>query len=441
VGACGTLPPEQASNATATTAPTFTHDVETPATLPTFTPAALPTLPDVPPPTVQPTRTPLPASLPKFPLDGYVMLFTKDDNLYFQDGENTPIQLTQAKGASKYHVRLSNDNQKVVYYEAGGDIYSINTVGTQEKIIIPKNWLDSLEMGTQIRFLNFVPKTHLLFVETMLCKEKSSVSLCSTIIFLADTDIGEIRKLADLGLALQNHDPIIQDNIRFSPDGKMMAVGTMGGVAIFTLDGKIIRENILPYTPSEADVPFPSLFWLPDSSGLLVALPDKNRPDPFYVDGTAPAYTIWRYKIEDNSTAQIPFDPPVAGTFEVSPDGNWIVYGGLSPAATELYLGNLADGSAKAFGNDLMRNFQWSSDSKYFIHGNAVVISFDKPPVLGGGSTQWIDSNHFIYFDSTENNPAIQQKRILIGEIRGNEVYYYESGLPYSGLSTIKPKQ
>jgi hypothetical protein len=287
--------------------------------------------------------------------------------------------------------------------------------------------------------LNFVPKTDIVFFEALLCKEESSVSLCTTTIFLADADTGKIRKLADLGLALQNNNPDIQDNIKFSPDGKLMAVGTTEGVKIFSLDGKVIRQNILPFTPSKSNTPFPSLFWLPDSSGLIVAIPDQIVPDPFYVND-APAYTIWRYILEGNITRQISFDPPVAGAFEISPDGNLIVYGGLSPANTTLYLGNLADGSSKSFGNDLMRNFQWSSDSKHFIHGNAVVISFDKPPFFGGGSTQWVDSNHYVHFDSPEINPSIQQGRVVIAEIRENEVYYYESGLPYPGLITVSPK-
>ncbi len=447
---CGTVPTALTVTSTPTFEPIALH-TQTPLApsltlLPTpkapASPLPLPTMPNLPISTVQPTRTPLPASLPKFPLDGYVVLFKKDNDLYFQDGNKSPVKLTHIDGRTypPYFVELSDDNQKVVFYQDDGNIYSVNTDGTHEQVVIPSNWSDSLEAGTQMGALKFIPKTHLLSFEAILCKEKSSISLCFTIIFLADADTGKIQKLADLGLALQNYDPNIQNNIRFSPDGKMMAVGTMEGMKIFTLDGEIIRQNILPFTPSTSDAPFPSLFWLPDSSGLIVALPDKIHPDPFYVSG-APAYTLWRCKIQNNSTTEIPFDPPVAGAFEVSPDGNWIVYGGISLAETELYLGNLKDGSAKIFGNDLMRNFQWSSDSKHFIHGNAVVISFDKPPVFGGGSTQWVDSNHFIYFDIPENNPTIRQERVLIAEIRGDEVYFYESGLPYPGIIAIAPKQ
>ncbi len=395
-------------------------------------------------PTVLPTEilaVPSPTSLPLFPLNGYVMLFTKDGDLYFQDGVDTPSKLAHIPGKSypspPYIFRLSDDEQKVVFYQNDGNIYSINTDGTHEQIIIPNDWLASLATGALRGVLEFIPKTHILFLEAVTCKEKSSTSLCSTTIFLADTDTGKIRKLADLGLA---REPGISENIQFSPNGKMVAIGTTDSIKIFTLDGKSIRKNILPYTPIQSNVLFPSLFWLPDSSGLIVAIPDKSRNDPFFVDGTA-AYTIWRYTIDSNTTVQIPFDPPAAGALSVSPDGNWIVYGSISPVATELYLGNLADGSTKTFGNDLHKNFSWSPDSKHFIHGQAVVLSFDKPFVYGGAGPGWVDSNHFLYYDIPANNPAIQQERILMAEIRDDEVYYYELRIPYPGLVSIKPKQ
>jgi len=396
-------------------------------------------------PTSQPARTPLPAVLPKFPLDGYVMLFTKDGDLYFQDGENAPVKLAHAgepNYKSYYSPRLSDDNQKVVFSQNDGNIYSINTDGTQKQVIVPSNWSASLEAGTFMGVLNFVPQTHLLFFEAMLCKDKSSVSLCSTTIFLADVDTGKIKKLADLDLALQNHDANIQDNIRFSPDGKMMAVGTAENIKIYTLDGKIIRQNILPFKPSKSEAPFPSLFWLPDSSALIAALP--NTLCYTSALGYTVAYTVWQYSLKGNSTFQTPFTPPIIDTFEVSPDGNWIVYyGGLPSAEYEIYLGNLVDGGTKAIGQEDRRYFSWSPDSKHFIRGSGVVISLDKPPVYGVVGASWIDSNHFIGHDSPTNNPVIKEDRILIAEIKGNEIYYYESEFSYPRFRfwLMKPKR
>ncbi len=438
-----------APNVAITLQATVTATVD-PTPLPTFTPPpfiALPTSPDLPLVTVTPTQTPLPAVLPKFPLDGYVMLFKEDGDLYFQDGENTPVKLTHVGEPNYkpyYPPRLSDDNQKVIFSQNDGNIYSINIDGTEEQVIIPSNWSDSLETGTRMGVLKFVPQTHFVFFEGLLCKEESSASLCSTTIFLVDADTGKTNKLADLGIALQNHAPTIQDNIRFSPDGKMVAVGTMDGVKIFTLDGKIIRQNILPFKPSKSETPFPSLFWLPDSSGLIVALPDTIVEVGMW--GYTAAYTIWRYSLNDNSTVQIPFDPPIVGKFfEVSPDGNWIAYyGGLPESPYYLYLGNLANGKVRAFGNAMVQQeLSWNPNSKYFILGWEIRNATDNPPLFDHVlADSWIDANHFVRADSTANNPIIKQDRTLIAEIKGNEISYYELGFPsppYRFL-LIKPK-
>ena len=67
---------------TATGAPTLMPVLSSPTTLPTFTPH---------PTRLQITPTPSPTPLPLFPLDGYVMLFVKDGDLYFQVGSNLPV--------------------------------------------------------------------------------------------------------------------------------------------------------------------------------------------------------------------------------------------------------------------------------------------------------------------------------------------------------------
>jgi hypothetical protein len=365
------------------------------------------------------------------------MLFNKDSNLYFQAGNNPPIKLAQNEKNpyDPFPPELSSDNKKVVFSQDDGNIYSINTDGTTEQIIIPNEWLNSQETGTRIDALKFIPRTHLLFLQTVLCKSKSSASLCSASIFLADADTGKIRNLADLGLVLQNDD--LSPNIVISPDGRMVAVGTLDGVKIFTLDGRIIRNNVLPYKPDSNYGFFSSLFWLPDSSGLIVALPNTNYHDPIL--GETTAYTIWRYKIDSNSIDQILLDPPPLPIFlQVSPDGKWIVYGNLYPSP--LYLGNLINGHTQVFGADQTPNFYWSPDSKHLIDRDIVFTSFGQPFVDAGVSPEWIDSSHYIYIISPPDNSPPYPERVLIAEIKGNAIVYYESGLLHPSFVTIKPK-
>jgi hypothetical protein len=299
---------------------------------------------------VRPSPTPRtsPTPLSKFSLDGYVMTFIKNGDLYFQDGENLPVKLTHV-GEKSYYASLSDDNQKVVFYRSDGNEYAINADGTQEQIIIPNNWLASFESGTKKSIFGFIPHTHQLLLETYLCESEKYGSPCSARLFIVDTDTYGIAKLADLDVALYRD--TINRNIKVSPNGEMIAVGTMDGMDIFTLDGKIIRENILPYKPS-TDILFPYLFWLPDSSGLTLALPDKIYDSTAYDNGTA--YTIWRYLIDDNSAVQMPIDPSrITAQFDIFPDGKWIIYGGVGDAEPTLYLGDLTTGHVQVFDNDL----------------------------------------------------------------------------------------
>jgi len=421
LAACGTVPP---STPTLTPAASKTS-------APTFTP--------VPPtPTIQPTST----QSPPFPLDGYVITFVRDDDLYFQDGNSLPVKLAHV-GEKYNYSELSDDNQKVVFFRNDdSNRYSINTDGTDERIVIPNDWLDSFETGTTWGGSNFIPSTHQLLLATILCKSQKWGSPCSMSLFLADTDTGKIRKLADFGLAYQQNSQ--NKNVKVSPDGKMVAVGTMDGVDIITLNGKIIRDNMFPYKPSTGDdVLFPSLFWLPDSSGLIVALPDTLYNDHAFHDLSA--HSIWRYTIKNNIATQIPLDPsPMADTFQVSPDGNWIVYGGYG-YDLPVYLGNLADGHIQIFKNDLQYfRFSWSPDSQHFIAETAgsSLGTVDVPSfafiLTCQADGEWIDAGHFTCFPPEKSsNP-----RRRIAEITPDGIKIYDLGFgediePYV---FIKPK-
>ncbi len=394
-----------ASSPTATNAPTLTTIPLVTSTLPRAM-SALTSIPSLPSSTVSPTP------LPPFPLDGYVMLFVKDSNLYFQDENKSPIKLTYiGKMTYDHYPLLSDDNKKVVFYRDDGNIYSINSDGTNEGIILSKEWLNSLGLGTKIGDVNFIPTTHELFFVAIQCKPANTNVNCPTSVYHANTDTREIIKLADLGPIFSFSNIEINRtprNIAVSPDGKMIAIGTMHGVDLFAWDGKTIRDKILPYTPSTSAIVYPSLFWLPDSSGLIVAVPDTTYST--LACDNLPAHVIWRYTIADNAANQMPLDPPpMVDTFEISPDGKWIAYGGYCQPS--LYLGNLGNGNTLIFGeNDSHPTFSWSPDSKHLIIGRVSLLTTVGKPldVIRGEGSQWIDSNHFI----------CQEETALIAEIR-----------------------
>lgn len=63
----------------------------------------------------------------------------------------------------------------------------------KKKTIITSNWLTSLETGTSVEELDFVPQTHILYVRTRLCGKEEQPHLCSASIFLVDTDTGKMK--------------------------------------------------------------------------------------------------------------------------------------------------------------------------------------------------------------------------------------------------------
>ena len=417
LAACGTVPTQQP----VTPSPTNRHVPPTATTSPTK----------------MLTLTPTQMLLPKFPLEGYVMAFVKNDDLYFQDGNNLPIRLTQDGQVSSSPYAVSDDYQKVVFLRNDGNAYSINADGTQEQTIIKNIIKDRpphiLQPGIGHGIVGFIPGTHRLLFETVRCETQEFGSPCSISLFLIDTDTGDMKKLGDLGLAVQLNSG--SQTVGISPDGKMVAVGTINGVDLVTMDGKIIRHAILPYKPSTDTVLFPSLFWLPDSNGLIVALPNTFYNSSAYFN--FPASTIWRYTIDSNVAVQIPFDPPpMLDTFQVSPDGNWIVYGGLGDDPT-VYLRNLADKRIHISGEAYQSSFLWSSDSKHFVFTDiqSTLGTITDPPTLTPICRlyDWIDLNHFTCW---------RAERIRMAEIGTEGVKIYDLGFDKDGESSllIKPK-
>jgi hypothetical protein len=377
--------------------------------------------------------------LPQFPLDGYIMLFEKDGDLNFQDGTNTPFKVTHV-GDAHYSYRLSDDNQKVALIAPGfafGNLgYSINTDGTQKKPLLPVSWPDNnLLWGTHMGKVDFVPGTHQLIFSTHSCN--SDDNSCVSSIFLINSDAGEIKKLADLGFS----GPLPHENFLVSPNGKMVAVMTTSSVNILDLNGRVIRQDILFFRPNTPQVLFPMLFWFPDSSGLIAGLPTTLFDTVAY--DYISASTVWRYTISDNLAVRIPLDPPPPlDTFQVSPDGKWIVYGGFSEYDSKVYVGDLANGHTKIFGDATQVHFSWGPDSKHFIATSAgsLLGAIDVPiltPVCQsyGG---WIDANHF-----TCGSVEGKTLRKRMAEIDGGGVKIYNFGFDKDVEASlfIKPKR
>jgi hypothetical protein len=385
-----------------------------------------------PSPTIPLTPTPV----SQIRLDGYLLAYVKNGDLYFQDGNNAPVKLTHV-GEKAFQPEISPDNQKILFYRDNDGAHLINVDGTGEQKVIPDDWLKALEPGTVHLIAGFIPSTHRIFLTTYLCKREDSQQSCMVKLFVINPDNSEIDKVS--GFNLLYYEPSHYRNIEISPDGKLIAVGKIDGTDVFSIDGKIIRKNVLPYKPA-SNFSYPSLFWLPDSSGLIMALPDGLYNTQAYSGFVA--HTVWRYEIKNNVATKIPLNPPLVGDkFDISPDGKWGVYGALSGYDTEVYLGNLITGQVQIWGEAAQAEFLWGPDSRHFIVTSAgkVIGSVDKPglkPVCY--LSKWIDPSHFTCIVDEKSGTWLR-----MAEIDGEMLKLYDLGLDkdvLQGSIFIKPK-
>src|SRR6266508_391556 len=226
------------------------------------------------PPTISITTTPL---LATSALDPLRMAYVVRGNLYLQDGDKSPLQLTHS-GQDAIPL-LSDDGEKVIFYRGklndNNNVYSVDHDGSQEKALITNDWLSALGSGTKVGPLVFVPGTHQLLFNTYLCPEDLSLG-CTNGLFLGDVDTGEIRQI--LAPSLDGHLPFGGDlqwrgNFSVSPDGKLLSVASAGHIDILDIAGNVIYPSILTYIRSTPIELFPRIYWLPDSTGLIIALP------------------------------------------------------------------------------------------------------------------------------------------------------------------------
>lgn len=220
-------------------------------------------------------------------------------------------------------------------------------------------------------------------------------------------------------------------NFKISPDGSQVSVVSSGHLDILDMDGNFISQNILTYAPSTPIELIPVQYWLPDSSGLIVAIYDA-----VHISAPIPPtqYTVWRYEI-GRDAVQIHLTPhPILIYLEpqVSPDGKWLFYEGSESEKYALYLGNLSGGHTQFYAESIdPGEIIWSRDSKYFSYGSHWIGSVDgKSITIRGIFLDWIDEARFSYVPSLP-------PQMTIGEIADGRVLSYDLSREYF---LIRPK-
>lgn len=284
------------------------------------------------------------------------------------------------------------------------DLYVVDAGGRQEQALVTQEVLLALGYGdaTELRSLAFLPGSHRLLFNT---HELDPLNVktgdhdrrgaqANDDLLLADSDSGEVRPLLAPGEG---------GNFRISPDGNLVAIQAQGHVEVVDIAGETIHPNLVTYIPSQPVALDPYVYWLPDSSGLLVLLPTESEYDR---EGPA-RYTVWRYPLDGSASAQIPLDPPLtdAGPIGVSPDRNWLLYNPLAEGTmASLNLADLQEGSSQAYAPPGAAQ-GWSPDSKHFVYdliGQGLFLGRvgDAPVSIGRGTfLGWIDAARFLYFE------------------------------------------
>lgn len=384
----------------------------------------------------RPTPTLRPGQSPFFSMKGYTALFAKDGSLFLKVGENPAVSLTGTDTSGFIMERmLSDDGQKIIFLRgktsksgsAHADVYTINADGTNLRLLLPPEWLATLPKGTGrgAALPVFVPGTHRVLFETSLCQSPADDAPCSIGLFSADADNGEIKTFLSPGKA-QGANP--QASFTVSPDGKLIAVASVGHVDILDVDGQLVRGGIFLYTPSTAETLYAKIFWLPDSSGLIAALPTNTYHISAYNKDVS-SYAIWRYTLADSAAEAIPVDPsPMnllgeADKFLVSPDGRWLLYGGNGPSESSIYLADLSNGHVQPLTDNPQPGFSWSPDSQRFFGQNFAGVIGERVAQVSKKSFEvlrWMDATHFIcrFCGQDDTKP-------YVAEIAGDELVLY----------------
>ncbi len=399
------------------------------------TPSIVPT-PTLAPPTSTPLTplpsSPTPSSTPTFPPvtlsvapDGLRMAYVVVGDIYVQNADNVPVQLTY--GEDNTRPRFSEDGERLTFFHNlepfTFNIFSLSSIhidGTQEKILVTGELLKPLGYGynefTEVLAWAFVPGTHQVLFNTWQVDEQSVYDVGRSgkknlDLLSVNVDTGEIKLLLSPGRG---------GNFQISPDGSMVAIQGTGHIDVVGIDGWMIHQNLVTYTPSQPYELVPDMFWTEVSTGLIIALPVDTvyevRRDTCITD--AGARSVWHYALDGSTPTQIPFDPLPIGNgsdvYGISPDRNWMLYqhyyhpycptGETDETTTPgRYLGNLQEGTAQWYSSNAVPF--WSPDSMHFLYDlyeqGMFLGSVDEPPVsidYRASSLGWIDARHYLAY-------------------------------------------
>lgn len=311
------------------------------------------------------------------------------------EGVNTPL--------------LSSDRAWVVYRTLRQDtveLWAVRWDGGAPRLLfnerdLPTTGLDAAHTERRISDVRWVPG-QLTLALTLVAVPASTLSdaLPEFELWHLDLESGALRYVVELGRALR---PV------YAPDGAQFALleyGTetnpQGSLRLFNADGSNQRV-VLQFAAGPGRLSYDAqIAWLPDSSAVLLAIPDA--------DGPLSSTTL--YRVSAAGRAQV---IGRVDAFQVawSLDGSrlaWTRFTSDTPEAGELYLAN-ADGSAArrymALKNGVFLN--WAPDGLHFLYQDDfqtyVGATGQAPQRLGTSVSffdpRWVSATQFVSLHDT----------------------------------------
>jgi hypothetical protein len=385
----------------------------------TITPTPSPT----PLPTATPTISPTALPMPRLRILFYSL---SEGSLMILDSTETPISLRPLVESpvdpSTSPIRFSGDGDWIVFLGLGelflnDRVFSVNADGTRFQTLLSGEKTNQLEIFSEsvleLGIPNFalVPGTSkMLFTLEVVFVQGNQRLLYD--LFSLDAKSGRLNRIF----------PIDKGGIPFpSPDGRKLALTRCETVFLTTINGKIIRPDILPISKIDNRCQDPAIVWAPDSSNFGAIVRSEKESLVWSVDSATGASTLLgnlEQKINGvlspsldciadpsltgDSYTSFPYFEPIAGSMNLrllkmagstfisfSPDGkHFAFYKSDNRSAESLYIGSLDGQFACISIGSAKKYFRWINNSQFvYLLGKTIQLGD-----IGGNSVELFDS-------------------------------------------------
>jgi dipeptidyl aminopeptidase/acylaminoacyl peptidase len=324
----------------------------------------------------------------------------RGSNLWIIEGSAAPRQLTSS--GQDAAPQFSDDGRLVAFRRIVDpkldveELWVINTDGSNEHILVSKDWLSAARPGetTTIFRAEWVPGTHVLAFTIQVVFDEPGF-LVDENLYLVDVDEGKVSATLPTGEGAAY--------FFYSPDGAGIALSSPTTISLMHADGSGWREVASFKGTGLGDgVYVPTVDWSPDGSYLRAAIPSN--------DLLTPGETLWHIPADGEPASII---GTVAEGFGVAyaPDLQHIAFHTRTASESNVSELHIADGDGTGDGvyvtGASLQWWGWAPDNRRFIYsmdGSAFLgeIGAAPRPLFSDISSvswpRWVGEDQVIFF-------------------------------------------